>query len=135
MTNRIYAVFATALLMFSAVAIADQGNGNQTRLKTRLSGAAIQGKTPEGSAEFRSDSNSRTRLNVEVENVNLPAETVLTVSIQQGAIVSVVGTVRLSSVGETELELESEKGTVPSINKGDMVTVSNAGTAILVGAF
>jgi hypothetical protein len=68
MTHRIYAVVATALLVFGTLAIADQGNGNQTRLKTKLSGAAIQGKTPEGSAEFRSDSNSRTRLNVEVEN-------------------------------------------------------------------
>ena len=31
------------------------GGGSSTRLKTRLSGAAIDGKTPSGSAEFRMD--------------------------------------------------------------------------------
>lgn len=136
MTNRIYAVIATALTLFGAAATADQGNGSDTRLKTFLTGPSIQGKTPEGRAEFRLDSNGRARLNVEVERVNLPAGTVLTVSIQEGAVVTVAGTMKISGVGETELELESDKGTsVPSIKKGDIVTVSSVGTAILAGVF
>lgn len=136
MTNRIYAVVATALLIFGAAAVADQGNGNELRLKTKLTGAAIQGKTPEGSADFRSDSSGRSRLNIEVENVNLPAGTVLTISVQEGVAITSVGSIKLSAFGQAELELESQKGaTVPVVKKGDMVTVSNAGTPILAGVF
>ena len=66
------------------------GGGSSTRLKTRLSGAAIDGKTPSGSAEFRMDTPSRTRLEVEVENVNLAAGTLLDVIITHNAAIAEV---------------------------------------------
>jgi hypothetical protein len=72
-----------------------------------------------------------------VENVNLPAGTVLTVSLHAGLTVTVVGTIKLSAFGAGELELNSEDGaTVSTVVKGDMVTVSNAaGSRILAGVF
>jgi hypothetical protein len=77
---------------------------------TTLTGAAIQGRTPEGNADFRSDSRGRTRLNVEVENVNLPSGTVLIVSIQHGATVLPAGAIALSAAAENELDLDSQDG-------------------------
>jgi hypothetical protein len=143
--SMMHAVFATGILLLGAVgAYADHGGtsggdgGKKTevRLRTKLSGAAIQDQTPGGNADFRSDSRGRTRLNVEVEHVNLPAGTVLTVSVQHGATVTPVGSITLAAAAENELELDSQDGdVVPAVQTGDMVTVSNAGATILAGAF
>lgn len=141
-TSRMQAVLAAALLIPGAVDVlrADHGGSTskttETRLKTRLTGAAIDAKTPEGSAEFRSDSRGRARLNVEAEHVNLPAAIVLQVALQHGAATTAIGTVTLNTLGNGELELSSQDGdTVPAVQKGDIVTVSNAGTPILAGVF
>ena len=141
-SSRIQAVLAMALLIPGTANIvrADHGGSagksSETRLKTRLTGAAIDGKTPEGSAEFRADSRGRTRLEVEVEHVNLKAATVLQVSLQHGATTTPIGTITLDALGNGELELASQDGdTVPAVQKGDMVTVSNTGTPILAGVF
>lgn len=138
---RIQAVLAAALVLLavSPAVRADHGGrdgAQETRLRARLTGQAIQGVTPEGSADFRSES-GRTRLQVEVEHVNLPAGTVLTVSVQSGANAPVqVGTITLSATGFGELELDSQHGdTVPAILNGDVVSVSNGTAAILAGAF
>lgn len=133
------AIAAALLLMGAVNAIADHGddnaNNNQRRLRTRLTGGAIQGRIPEGSADFRSDTR-RSRLNVEAENVNLAAGTMLQVSVQRGTTITHVGTITLSALGEGELELNSEDGdNVPDIQKGDMVTVAHGATTILAGAF
>lgn len=110
--------------------------GSSTRLRTSLSGGAIDGITPKGSADFRVDSPSRTRLEVEVEHLNLPAGTMLDVAIVHSNVATPVGQIKLSALGSGEVELESEKGQlVPAVVKGDMVTVSNAGTGILSGTF
>jgi hypothetical protein len=118
----------------------NNGNNNnqnaQVRLRTTLAGAAIQGRKPEGNADFRNDGQGRTRLNVEVENVNLPAGTVLTVSVVHAGVSTMVGTIKLGSGGEDELELDSQNGaTVPAIVSGNMVTVANGAAIILAGAF
>jgi hypothetical protein len=140
----IFSALATALLLSVAVGyvFADDGgkgpnNGNNTqiRLRTNLAGAAIGGKKPGGNADFRMD-NGRTRLNVEVENVNLPAGTVLTVAVTHAGATTTAGTITLNSSGEIELELDSQHGdTVPTIASGDMITVSNGAAVILAGAF
>jgi hypothetical protein len=153
--NPIYAVLAAAVLMAGSVnvVLADDngkgpggpsggngGNGGnnaaQVRLRTKLAGGAIAGKRPEGNADFRSEQ-GRTRLSVEVENVNLPDGTVLTVSVQHGTVITVVGTITLNSASpENELELDSQHGdTVPAIVAGDMATVANGAAVILAGAF
>jgi hypothetical protein len=136
--SRLQALLTIAVLAAgtASVAKADHGNGNnnnaETRLRTRLAGAAIQGQTPEGNADFRIDAKNRTRLNVEVEHVNLPAGTVLTVTVAG----NVVGHITLSALGFGELELNSQDGdTVPAVKAGDMVVVSNGATAILTGVF
>jgi hypothetical protein len=146
--SRLKAILATVVLAAGAatIVVADNhnndnngnGNNNKTRLRTRLAGAAITGMTPEGNADFRSDSNNnRMRLNVEVEHVNAPAGTSLDVSIQHGtSSPMMVGHIMLSATGEGELELNSQDGaTVPAVQSGDMVIVSNGGTAILTGVF
>ena len=139
-TRRHVALAAFAALIGASLLSADKGgsNGqiNETRLRTLLAGSALQGKTPEGHADFRSDARGRIRLNVEVEYVNLPAGTVLTVSVQEEQVVTSVGTIKLSAFGGGELELNSEDGeAVPAVKKGDMVTVGNGGKRILAGVF
>lgn len=120
----------------TSVALGDDGNNTEVRLRTRLAGAAINGKTPEGNAEFRSESSGRTRFKVEVENVNLAAGTTLNVSVQHGATTTLAGHITLDAFGFGELELDSQDGdVVPPVVKGDMVIVSNGATPILSGVF
>jgi uncharacterized phage protein gp47/JayE len=114
----------------------NNNQGSQVRLRTTLAGAAIQGRKPEGNADFRNDSQGRMRLNIEVENVNLPSGTVLTVAVVHAGVSTMVGTITVGGTGESELELESQNGAmVPAIVSGDMVTVSNGAAVILAGAF
>jgi uncharacterized phage protein gp47/JayE len=139
-----------ALMMGSATARAEDGqkgkgpggpgnNNNQpvqVRLRTTLAGTAIGNQKPGGNADFRDDGQGRTRLAVEVENVNLPAGTVLTVAIVHAGVSTTVGTITLGAGFESELELDSQHGdVVPAVVSGDMVTVSNGAAAILAGAF
>jgi hypothetical protein len=94
-----------AALVLSAAAtqvVMADGGSSGTRLRTKLAGAAIDGKTPYGSAEFRLDSPSRTRLEVEVENVNLPAATLLDVVITHSGVDTTAGQIKLSSLGSGE---------------------------------
>ena len=114
----------------------NNNNNAQVRLRTTLAGAAIQGIKPEGNADFRNDGQGRTRLNVEVENVNLAAGTILNVAVVHAGVSTMIGTITLGSGGENELELDSQNGqTVPAIISGDMVTVANVAAVILAGAF
>ncbi|MGH9871875.1 MAG: DUF4214 domain-containing protein [Pyrinomonadaceae bacterium] len=105
----------------------------EIRLESRLAGAAINGLLPKGHAKFRSRSNGRRQLNVEVEKVNLPAGTVLNVLVDN----TNVGQITLSSNLENELELESEHGAiVPNITPASTVVVTDAqGKTILSGTF
>ncbi len=104
-------------------------------MKTKLSGAAIEGVTPEGSAVFHENQNV-TVLTVEVEQVNLAEGTVLDVSVSSGGVATSIGQITLEAGGIGELELNSRAGdTVPAIVTGDVLTVSAGGSAIMTGAF
>ena len=105
-------VAAVVIALTGSVVRADNGNNNnaETRLKAKLTGPAISGKTPEGSADFRMDSRGRSRLNVEVEHVNLAAGTMLTVSLTHAGASSNVGSIKLSALGGGEIELNSQDG-------------------------
>lgn len=142
-------LIAMAILATGAVSIAaadhggsssgSSGKGNDssavTRHRAKLTGAAIQGKRPEGSASFRSQT-SRQQLNVEVEDVNLPAATVLTVTLTHSGSVSTIGQITLNNLGEGELDLESQDGdVVPAVATGDVVTVMNGSAAVVTGVF
>jgi hypothetical protein len=138
---RIDAVLVAAVLALAVTynARADHGGKDQTqetRLRARLTGQAIQGVTPEGSADFRSET-GRTRLQVEVEHVNLPAGTVLAVFLQSGTNAPVqIGQIAVSSTGFGELELDSQAGAiVPAVQNGDILSVVNGTVAILAGVF
>jgi len=128
-------VVALAATLTLSTALAD-GNKNETRLRAQLTGPAIGNITPSGNADFRSDSRGRTRLNVEVERVNLPQGTVLTVTLTHAGATSTVGTLTLSGTGFAELELNSQDGqTVPAVQSGDMIAVMNGASFVLSGVF
>ena len=154
--NPIYATLTAAVLMLTSASFvraddggkgpgANSGKGNnnsgqvtETRLRSKLAGGKLGTPpvTPEGSADFRSDTQGRTRLDVEVENVSLPDGTVLTVAFVHAGVSTSVGTITLNSaLPENELELDSQHGAVvPALVAGDMITVSNGATVILAGA-
>jgi hypothetical protein len=131
----LYAAFVlAATLAMSSSMFAD--SKTEVRLRTQLTGGAIGGITPSGNADFRSDSRGRTRLNVEVEHVNLAQGTMLMVTLTHAGATSTVGTLTLHATGGGELELDSQDGqTVPAIQSGDVITVMNGGAAILAGVF
>ena len=138
---QIHAALAGALLMLTVAHTVRAGHGGkdqaqETRLRAKLTGQAIQGVTPEGSGDFRSET-SRTRLQVEVEHVNLPAGTVLVVFLQGGANAPTqIGQITLSATGFGELELDSEHGAmVPAVQNGDILSIANGAIAIFAGAF
>ena len=71
-----------ALALGALIAVTSWADSSSTeiRLRTALSGGAIAGRVPSGNADFRSEpARNRSRLNVEVENVNLANGTVLDV--------------------------------------------------------
>lgn len=109
------------------------GPNGETRIESRLAGAAINGLVPKGHARFRVRTDGRRKLNVEVEKVNLPAGTILSVFVDNVR----VGQITLAATLENELELDTERGnTVPNVTTASTVAVTNAqGATILSGTF
>lgn len=103
------------------------------RLESRLAGAAINDLTPKGHAKFLMRPDGRSKLNVEIEKVNLPAGTMLNVMIDNTS----VGQITLGQGLEGELELDSQKGnTVPSVTTTSTIVITNSQNAtILSGVF
>jgi hypothetical protein len=96
-----------------------------------LSGATINGALPRGYAEYELHS-SRTELEARVFQVNLPAGTTLSVSVNGAA----VGNLVMESGGEGRLRLRSDRGeTVPVITNGMLIEFKNGGATILSGTF
>jgi hypothetical protein len=106
---------------------------SEVRIESLLAGGAINGLTPKGHAKFRSRVGGESEFEVEVEEVNLPAGTVLNVLVDGLK----VGELTLAATLEGELELESEHGAnVPAVTSASTVVVTNAGgQTILSGAF
>jgi len=103
------------------------GKPGGVRREINLSGEDINGLTPKGKAEFRVRG-QQTKFKVEVERVNLPDGTALTVKVNDNA----VGALTLN-LGTGELELNSNDGdTVPQIRQGDRVTVTDSNGAVLL---
>jgi len=102
------------------------------RIEAKLAGAAINGLRPMGEAKFRVKGNDR-ELEIEVERVNLPLNTTLSVFVDNLK----VGDLVLTSTMETRLELESEHGqAVPNVITGSTVAVVNSqGQTVLGGVF
>lgn len=124
------ALFVGGLVRITPPAAAQHGGGSDSSMKIRLFGAAIAGIRPEGSAEFRARG-ARLKFEIEAKKVNLLDATVLSANVNGVS----VGSLTLT-VGRGKLELESPRSTVPTIHKGDVVTVMNAtGDTILSGTF
>ena len=131
----------TALLLFGGVTLS--WAKSSAKIRTVLSGSAIDGVTPVGKVEFRLDDKGRRKLEVDVESVNLPVGTKLTVVIMQGTTSLTLTPNQFALVAEPgekgnqgELEDETEEGaTVPDLSKGNFTIQVNNGTAtILTGA-
>ena len=124
------ALFAALAALAAAPAFADD---SETVINAALSGAAVGGQTPTGKAVFRERPVNDRRLQVEVQDVNLPAGTVLSVNVggQQ------VGTLTIDALRAGRLELETQNGqAVPAITSGTTVAVrSQSGANVVAGAF
>jgi hypothetical protein len=64
--SRLQALMTIAVLALGTASVASADHGGnyknaETRLRTRLAGATIQGQTPEGNADFRTDARGRSR--------------------------------------------------------------------------
>ena len=121
------------LLLLAPAALADDSSSQGTRIVAALSGAAINGLTPKGEAEFEQEADGNRKLEVEVEHVNLPAGTVLDVLVDGQK----VGAITLGPLMAGEIELETEHGqTFPLVNSRTRVVVADAsGNTIVAGAF
>jgi hypothetical protein len=117
--------FTLSLLLVGLMA--NQGMAQETRLRARLAGPAINGLVPGGNAEFRSRP-GRAKFKAQAEDVNLPDGTVLMVKLNGNA----VGTLTLA-LRRGELELNTQDGqTVPSASSGDIVTICDANGVVLL---
>ena len=108
-------------------------DANESIIRAALSGPAINGVTPKGEAEHHTRADGKRTLEVEVEDVNLPAGTVLGVFVDGNKI----GSLTINSFREGKLELETEDGqTVPNVSPGTQVIVkTQAGATIVSGMF
>jgi len=109
------------------------GPGGEVRVRIPLSGASINGMMPQGHADFRQRPGGR-RLNVEIQDVNLPAGTTFRVLVNNVSI----GQIVLNSFFRGELELNTNDGnSVPVVNNGTTVAVVNntTGATIVAGVF
>lgn len=117
------ALFALPLLV--------NAKGVELRLRTALAGGAISGLTPSGHADYRG-SDGRARLNVEVEDINLPAGTKVDVLLNQEKIGVI--TISAAPIRGGELELNTQDGQpVPSVKPGAMVVVTDGDTPLVSG--
>jgi hypothetical protein len=131
MTRRFFGLCAAAIMMATPIVVKAE-NDSEIRLRTTLRGARINGLKPSGHADFRSRP-GRSRLNVEVEDVNVAPGTVLRVLVDG----SPVGTIRVDAMTRGgELELNTNDGDmVPSVKPGSIVVVRSSERALLAGVF
>ena len=102
------------------------------RIGANLTGAPINGVTPTGFAEYRVDDQNRRRLDVDGFSINLPAGTVLDVSINN----AVIGQTNVGACGTFFFRRRTDDGQqVPIITNGSPVQVLNAGTVVVAGVF
>ncbi|MBS1797875.1 MAG: VCBS repeat-containing protein [Acidobacteria bacterium] len=107
------------------------GSPSESEIYAILSGATIDGALPRGLGEFEVN-NNRTKLEVNLDQINLPIGTSLTIVIDDAP----AGSVALRERGEAEFKLRSDRGdTVPSVAAGSTITVKNGATTILSGTF
>jgi hypothetical protein len=101
-------------------------------LRATLTGAPIGGMAPAGFAEYSVDDQNRRRLDVEGFSINLPAGTLVTVSINN----AVIGDASVSSCSTFLFRRRTDDGQqVPVITAGMPVQVLSGGNVVLAGTF
>jgi hypothetical protein len=109
-------------------------NVTPSEIEADLTGAAINGLTPKGEAEFEIEPDGNREFKVRVENVNLPAGTVLRVFVDDVFI----GNIMLRpGLERSELVRKTEDGqSVPQVSTRTRVVVADqSGATVLAGAF
>ena len=102
------------------------------RIGATLTGAPIGGVTPTGFGDYRVDDQNRRRLDVDGFSINLPAGTLLTVSINN----AVIGNAGVTSCGTFSFTRRTDDGQqVPAVTSGMPVQVSDGATVVLSGTF
>jgi len=97
-----------------------------------LSGNPIGGVVPRGMGQYLSFSNGRRILKVFVRQINLPANTNLTVFVAGNS----VGQITLRQTRDGSLTLDTANGnTVPNITEGSNIQVRNGSDVVLSGTF
>ena len=141
--NRNFVRFGALLVLVALWVVAPFAIGDRTasaeemlsddiRLSANLIGDPIDGVTPAGFGDYRVDDQNRRRLDVTGSSVNLPAGTVLTVTINN----AVLGDTTVSTCGSFLFRRRTEDGQpVPVITSGMPVQVSNGSTVVLAGTF
>src|SRR5947208_11412776 len=105
--------------------------GNQISVRTAVLTAPSGNIDPHGSATFKVFDGGGTSLEAEIEDVNAPAGTPLTAFVNGTNI----GQIIVGTDGRGRLQLESENGTVPTVNSGSTVEVRNGSTVLVAGIF
>jgi plastocyanin len=124
----VLAMTAVSLLIFGIVQNSSATN-SEIRMLADLNSPTNVGGIADGRADYRERGNSM-RLNVEVEDV-FPNST-FTVEVSGEPI----GTIRTSSFGTGELELNTNDGqAVPKILRGDLVEIFQGTELVLSGGF
>jgi len=96
-----------------------------------LSGATVGGVLPNGFAQYQLRDNRR-ELEIEVNRINLPAGTLLGVTVDNAA----VGQLFIENDGRGRLRLRTDNGQfVPNVVSGSTIVLRNGGAAILSGVF
>ena len=128
------ALMLGGLSMLTPAAVTADNRAAETRIQSKLTGGALNGVTPSGSARFRSRGTA-SNFSVEVEDVALADGTVLTVTLMRGTTAIPAGTLRLA-LRRGEIDVNTNDGdTVPQAQAGDVVVVSDGGAqALLSGA-
>ncbi len=128
-------IMLCALTLAVTGMFAEQGrDGDHNRVRATLTGPAISGETPGGSAVSQSHEGEN-MFRVEVNDVNLPDGTVLSVVLVHEGNRMRAGELKLMS-GSGELDLRSRDGDrVPQAQPGDTVMVDQNRMTVLAGVF
>ncbi len=125
----VLAMTAVSLLIFGIMQNSS-ATSSEIRMLADLNPPTNVGGLADGRADYREESGNSVRLNVEVEDVS-PNST-FTVEISGEPI----GTIRTSSFGIGELELNTNDGqAVPNILRGDLVQIFQGTELVLSGGF
>ena len=105
--------------------------GDPISVRTATLAAPSGSINPHGSANFKVFADGSRSLEVEVEDLSLPAGTILTAFVDGANI----GQLTVGTDGRARLQIESENGPLPTVNTGSTVQVRNGNIVLVAGSF